>query len=123
MYGPKAILVCGYSPAEHVPLADALVQMGFDDRPIVFVSNGDSNKTLKELLTSEDRAGMGEPSDMSRAVVMSGFAQQELHLLMSAYRNAQLPKQHWATLTPVSESWTIEALLEELEAEAKAFSR
>jgi hypothetical protein len=123
MYGPKGILVCGYSPAEHIPLADVLGQIGFNDRPIVFVRNEDLNKTLRQLLNSDDRTGMGNASDMARAIVMSGFTQQELHMLMTAYRKAQLPKQHWATLTPVSENWTIKALLVELAAEARAFKK
>jgi hypothetical protein len=29
----------------------------------------------------------------------------------------------WATLTPTSEAWTIDALLEELDAERRAFQR
>lgn len=38
----------------------------------------------------------------------------ELHKIMSAYRYAELPRQLWATLTPVSENWTVAQLLEEL---------
>ena len=54
---------------------------------------------------------------------MSGFTQEELHLLMSAYRQAGLPRQLWATLTPASESWTVNALLDELVAESEAFKQ
>jgi hypothetical protein len=52
---------------------------------------------------------------------MSGFTQEELHILMNAYRNAGLPAQLWATLTPISENWTLEMLLTELSKEAEAF--
>jgi len=33
-----------------------------------------------------------------------------------------LPRQLWATVTPVSEGWTLAQLLEELQKEGKAFS-
>jgi hypothetical protein len=121
MYGPKGILFCGYPAAEHQPLTDALEQIGFGDRRIIFVTGTDADKTLKEVLAYEDRSGMGQPSELARATIMSGFTQQEVHLLMNAYRQAGLPAQLWATLTPVSEGWTVAALLDELAAEAQAF--
>jgi len=47
----------------------------------------------------------------------------EVHRLMNLYRQAGLPQQLWATLTPVSEGWTVAALLAELAAEAQAMRR
>jgi hypothetical protein len=120
MYGPRGIVICGYPPAEHAPLAQALEQIGFGDRPFIFVTDGDSGKTLGEVLTLGDRWGMGQSSQMARAMIMSGFTQQEVHTIMSAYRKVGLPNQLWATLTPVSETWPIEKLLGELAAEAEA---
>jgi hypothetical protein len=63
---------------------------------------------------------MGEPADMPRAVIMSGFTQNEVHRIMAAYRQAGLPSQMWATLTPVSENWLLVDLLEELTKENEA---
>lgn len=120
MYGPRGILVCGYAAAEHQPLVDALQQIGFGDRPVVFVTDTDADKTLKEVLAYDNLSGLGQPSQLARATIMSGFTQQEAHLLMNAYRQAGLPPQLWATLTPVSEGWTVAALLKELAAEAAA---
>ena len=123
MHGPKAILVCGYAPAEHEPLAGALSQIGFADRPVIFATDADAERTLIGLLSSENRSGIGKPSSMPRAIIMSGFSQEELHLLMNAYRKARLPAQLWATLTPVSENWTLEALLLELSKEDEALKK
>lgn len=120
LYGPPGLLICGYPPEEHVPFAHALESIGFGGRPIIFVTDGDSGKTVGEVLALEDRSGMGEASHLPRAVIMSGFAQEEVHVLMSAYRKARLPRQLWATLTPSSENWTVERLLGALAAEAKA---
>ena len=123
MHGPKGILVCGYPPAEHEALADALAQIGFADRPVIFATDRDAERALIELLSSENRSGMGMPSSMPRAIIMSGFTQEELHLLMNAYRKAGLPAQLWATLTPVSENWTLETLLKELSKEDEALKK
>lgn len=123
MYGPKGILVCGYPVSEHTFFLLFMEKAGLDDRPVVFVRTEDASRPLKELLSLSSGWGLGEPSDMGRALVVSGFTQNELHKIMSAYRKAEMPKQFWATLTPVSESWTLSRLLEELEKEEEAMKR
>lgn len=114
MYGPKGILVCGYPPPEHRFFALFMEKAGFSDRPIIFPTNEDAGKTLKELLCLTSGSGMGELAELPRAVIMSGFTQSEVHRIMSAYRQAGLPVQMWATLTPTSENWFLRDLLEEL---------
>jgi hypothetical protein len=123
MYGPKGLVVCGFPPAEHAPLAAALDQIGFNDRPLIFAAEKDSAKTLKEVLSAEDRSGMGYASTMHRAIIMSGFLQSEVHTLMTAFRQAGLPRQLWATVTPVSENWTLAALLTELAEEDRTMQQ
>ena len=123
MYGPKGLLICGFPPAEHAPLADALDQVGFNDRPYIFAMEKDLARTLKAVFSSESRAGMGHSSTMHRAIIMSGFLQSEVHTLMTAFRQAGLPRQLWATVTPVSENWTLAALLTELAEEDRAMQR
>jgi hypothetical protein len=114
MYGPKGILVCGYPPPEHRFFALFMDKAGFSDRPIIFPTNEDAGKTIRELFSLTTGSGMGEPADLPRAVILSGFTQNELHRIMYAYRQAGLPAQLWATLTPVSENWLLADLLKEL---------
>jgi hypothetical protein len=123
MYGPKGLVICGFPPAEHAPLADALDQIGFNDRPYIFAVETDLAKTLKEVFSAEDRSGMGNPSTMHRGIIMSGFLQSEVHTLMTAFRQAKLPRQLWATVTPVSEHWTLAALLTELAEEDRVMQQ
>jgi hypothetical protein len=123
MYGPRKLLVCGYSESEQLGFLSLLEKNGFVDLPVIFVTSGETSRTLKEVLTSDDRSGRGEVSDMKRAVIMSGFTQKELHTLMKGYRVSGMQKQLWATLTPVSENWPVADLLEELAAEAEAIDR
>ncbi len=121
MYGPKGILFCGFAAAEHEPLVTALSQIGFGDRPLIFATENDLNKSLKDLLASGDRSGMGVSADIPRATIMSGCTQMEVHILMTAFKEAELPRQLWATLTPMSEGWHLDALLKELVEEDRSF--
>jgi hypothetical protein len=121
MYGPKGILVCGYPPPEHRFFALFMEKAGFSDRPIIFPTTEDAGKNLKELLGLTTGSGLGEPADSPRAVILSGFTQNEVHRIMAAYQQAGLPAQLWATLTPVSENWLLGDLLKELVKENEFF--
>ncbi|RLB41405.1 MAG: hypothetical protein DRH12_08190 [Deltaproteobacteria bacterium] len=123
MYGQEKLLVCGYAPEEQQEFLGLLKELGLDSIPVVFVEEGDDEVTLVELLKRDGGKGMGRPSSLRRAVIMSGFTQENLHLLISAYRKSGLPQQLWATLTPVSENWSIGFLLRELEKEAETIRR
>ena len=123
MYGPKGILVCGYPPAEHRFFALFMEKAGFSDRPIIFAKTEDAGRPVKELLGLTTESGIGEPTDLPRAVIMSGFTQNEVHRIMVAYRQAGLPAQLWATLTPVSENWLLSDLLRELVKENEFFKK
>ena len=122
MYGPRKLLVCGYSGGEQLEFLSLLEEKGLSDLPVIFVTSSNTNKTLRQVLMLDDRSGQGEVSDMKRGVIMSGFTQKELHTLMTAYRGCGMPSQLWATLTPVSENWSLTDLLDELAAEAEAIS-
>jgi hypothetical protein len=74
-------------------------------------------------MNSGDRSGMGEHSPMKRAIIMSGLTQKELHTLMSVYRATGMSSQLWASLTPISENWTLKNLLNELESESEAMKK
>lgn len=121
LHGAPAVLICGYPVEEHALLLDALDRLGLGDRPVIFAVGADAERPLKALLQSGDRAGMDQASEMDRAIIMSGFTQAEVHKLMTAYRQGEMPPQLWATLTPTSEHWTLGALLAELAAESEAF--
>jgi hypothetical protein len=123
MYGPRGLLVCGLSPDDHQPFLTLLEQSGFKDFSVIFATDNDSSKTLKELFASKDRQGLGNQSEMRRAIIMSGLTQKELHKLMGVYRRAELPSQLWATLTPISENWSITHVLDELAAESEAIKK
>ncbi|NIA19690.1 MAG: DUF3783 domain-containing protein, partial [Xanthomonadaceae bacterium] len=55
-----------------------------------------------------------------RAVILSGMTENEIHRLMTLNRKTCKQRTIWATITPVSETWTLEQLLHELQAEREA---
>jgi hypothetical protein len=123
MYGPRSILVCGYLPGEQSSLLSLLEQNGFKDLPTIFAADDTLFKTIKEILASEDKSGFGKKSEMRKAIVMSGFTQKELYRFMAIYRLSELPSPLWASLTPISETWSISHLLDELAAESEAMKK
>ncbi|MBN2418918.1 MAG: DUF3783 domain-containing protein [Deltaproteobacteria bacterium] len=123
MYGPRGLLVCGYDEEERIIFLDFISKISMNDIPVIFAVNEDVGKTLGDLFTHEHKAGITGPSELPRAVIMSGLSQNELHGLMRGYREAGFVKQIWASLTPTSEKWTLKALLIELLAEARAMHK
>jgi hypothetical protein len=123
MYGPKALLICGYPVEERAVILDLIDKTGLAGFSVIFASSGDLDTGVGEVLRHDNKAGIDEPSDMSRAVIMSGLKQNELHSLMGTYRKAGFPRQIWATLTPVSEKWPLRELLKELKAEDRVMKK
>jgi len=123
MYGPRGLLVCGYAEEDRNRFLDFLTDINMGDIPVIFAANKDVETKLGELFTHEHSTGITMPSELPRSVIMSGLSQNELHALMGAYREAGFVSQIWASLTPVSESWTLKALLIELLSEARAMQK
>ena len=120
MYGPRGLLVCGYAEEERLEFLSMIEKSGLADIRVVFASPLDLEASIGDLLVKKDKAGSVEASGMPRAVIISGLTENELHGLMSAYKQAGFKRQIWAALTPVSEKWPLKFLLEELQAEDRA---
>ena len=122
MYGPRAILICGFTPFEQETVMSALDNIELADVPVIVATVADAETRLGEMLSKPDQTGLGADSDTARAIVMSGITANELDNIISAYRSTGLPRPLWATLTPVSENWTLATLLEELKKERSAMA-
>jgi hypothetical protein len=123
MFGPPCLVVCGYRSDEQDGIISLIKGCGLLDHPVVFAGERDAGAILGEIVKRESGKGRGLDSGLARAIIMSGLTENELHSLLSAYRNRKLPQQLWATLTPISEGWTLTALLKELSTEAEAFRK
>jgi hypothetical protein len=119
--GCPALLVSGLATAaDQDRLLQVCATAGLAALPVIFVTEALAGQTLDALARQPHRTGYGQPSALNGAVIMSGLTEAELHRLMAAHRAAELPRAHWAALTPVNASWPLAALLVELQREREA---
>lgn len=122
LYGPRVLLVCGFTGEGQTAVIELVQTAAIDSLAVVFATTEDLETRLGMLFECETLTGHSEPSRMPAALVMAGITEAELHKLMEGYRRAGLPWPLWATLTPISETWTLRALLKELAAERAALA-
>lgn len=123
LYGPRKLLICGFTPEGQSALDKVLAAAAVADLPVLYAGSADLEDTLKDLFRRPDQAGRAEASRMPAAIIMAGITENELHQLINSYRSAGLPAPMWATLTPTSEKWTLRQLLKELAAERQALEK
>lgn len=120
LYGPPKFLLCGFAREAARRFAAVAAAAGLATVPKVWVETGQATSTLAVLLRLPDGTGAGRPSHLPRAVIVSGIPQAGLARLLTRWRRAGGKGVLWAVLTPVSETWTVERLLAELEREHRA---
>ena len=123
LYGPVKLLLCGFMPPAQSKFKTLLGMLNLSHLPLVWVCTNQMTAALEDLLRLPEGSGEGQASEMPRAIIVSGISQQSLHLLMSACRQAGMTQALWAVLTPISEKWPLQRLLNELAAERAALSK
>jgi len=123
MYGPRCMLICGFSADERRTILNMTKNKKFKNIPVIFTGNEDRLELMENIVIREHQAGLDDECGLERAIIMSGLTEKELHQTMAAYKKLKLPKPLWATLTPTSEKWTVEALVAELTNERLSFER
>lgn len=123
MYGPRGILVCGFSSEERKSILKMLSDKKFKNLPVVYTTNADRTELMKDMLTRshktglEDECGPENKCRLDRTIIMSGLTEKEFHRTMTNYKKLKMVKPLWASLTPTSENWTMESLISELNSE------
>ena len=123
MYGPRKLLICGFSAEIQPHVVKLLEILKLSDIPRIWVIAEHAGSLISDVLNLADDTGFGLTSELPRAIIMCGLTQNELHLLMSGSREAGMKPPLWATLTPTSETWTVHDLLKELVAEHQAMQQ
>ena len=123
LYGPRKLLLCGFSHSIQPKFNTLLELLGLSAIPKVWVTEAQADILISKLLEFEDGTGWGVSSELPRAIIMAGITQKELHQLMTGCRQSKMKQTLWATLTPTSENWTIQNLLTELAAEHQAMQK
>ena len=122
LYGPRKLLLCGFPAAAQPKFETVLDMVGLLDVPKIWVSDDQGDMTLSALLQLPDNSGASVLSNLPRAIVVAGISQNELVSLMALCKKAGMMNALWATVTPVSENWSIQQLLAVLAAEQKAMT-
>jgi len=117
MYGPRGILVCGFTAEERNTILKMFGDKKFKRLPVIFTTADDRPALMKEIITRAHQTGVEGPCGLDCAIIMSGLTEKELHRTLSTYKKLRMAKPLWATLTPTSENWTVEALVSELNRE------
>jgi len=117
MYGPRRLLVCGFSAEAQPKFLTVLKMADMADIPVVWAMASQKDQRLGTLLALDGGHGRGEASDLPRAIIVSGIMEKQLHRLMDICRKTGMKGALWAALTPTSEKWTLSSLLHELSAE------
>jgi hypothetical protein len=123
LFGPKKMMMCGFSKEAQMKFQIILDACGLSDIPKVWLNKEHAKNLLSELVELPDETGADKNSTLPRAVIVSGIAQKELHALMTICRKTGMKQSLWAALTPVSETWELERLLGELQKERDFFKR
>ena len=117
LYGPRKLLLCGFAQKVQPNFSKLLEFIGLSEIPKVWLAQDQADTRVAELVNLKDGTGWGVSSELPRAIIMAGITQSEMHGLMSGCRKSKMKQTLWATLTPTSETWTIQNLLTELAAE------
>ena len=123
LYGPRRLFLCGFSAEAQPKFEIVLKAVNLQNVSKVWVTDNQVHMLLSELLILEDNTGVGLSSKLPRAIIVAGISQNELINLMTVCKQAGMKGALWATLTPTSESWSIQQLLAELAAEREALSK
>ena len=123
MYGPRKLLICGFSTEIQPHVVKLLEILKLADIARIWVTEEHAASLISDVLALANDTGFGVTSELPRAIIMCGLTQNELHRLMSGSREAGMKAPLWATLTPTSETWTVQDLLKELLAEHAAMQQ
>jgi hypothetical protein len=119
LFGEYAVLISGFDKDEQIALLD-IIESHSSELKAVFATMNDAESILKELFRQKDGYGFSKELHPKKAIVMSGFEEKELVVFMKKIKSLNLGDNLWAVLTPISNNWKLNALLEELEEESKA---
>jgi hypothetical protein len=121
-YGPRKLLLCGFSPAAQPKFKALLGMLTMDDLQLIWCGTVEGPETVARLMQLPNGCGEGVDSSLPRAIIVAGINENELHRLMSACRQSGMQQALWAVLTTVSETWPLDRLLGELDAERRSLA-
>ena len=123
MYGPPKLLLCGFAASAQAKFMTVLDLAGLHGIPVVWVNEAVAQQPLSTIIDLPDGSGTGVASTLTRAIIVSGITENQLHALMTICRKTGMQQTLWAVLTPTSETWPMARLLSELQSERMALAK
>jgi hypothetical protein len=125
LYGPKKLLVCGFSADGRKRFAAAQKTAGIGAVDTVWMDASHAEHRLADLMEipGDIENEAASAADLPRAVIVGGISETQLRSLMTVAKKTGLQQVLWAVLTPTSERWTLARLLAELESERRAMHK
>lgn len=123
MYGPKKLLLCGFSGQAQQKFSVVRETAGLSGVAAVWLDDSRAHQRLADLMELPDGTGQRDPSTLPKAVIVGGITEAQLRALMTVAKKTGVKDVLWAVLTPTSENWTLSQLLAELSAERRAMQR
>ena len=122
LYGPKKLLVCGFSPDSRKQFAAAQKTAGVEAVDTVWLDESHAEHRLADLMELPGNTGeeTASAAGLPRAVIVGGITETQLRSLMTVAKKTGMQKILWAVLTPTSQQWPLARLLAELESERRA---
>lgn len=118
MIGDKKLLVGGFTEKDLKVLSSKIEQSRLSGIPLRLVFVEEEDELLHDILKGVAPTD-GTPL-VQRFLLMSGFSDKELKVLLNGYKKWKLPKTLFATATPTNLNWTLGDLVDELLSEADA---
>jgi hypothetical protein len=127
LYGPRRLILCGFDEVARSDFKKLIRVAEIEDLDCLWAGETEGRLELKFLFEqpldeAADAGPMPKAPVHPRSIIAGGLKQKEFHLLMNLSREVGMPATLWAVLTPVSKTWTLNALLGELAAERAAMT-
>lgn len=123
LYGPRKLILCGFSGEAQTKFKSLLNGLGLVDIPLVWAGSEQQDIMIEDIMKMADGSGEAMDSHLPRAIIAAGIQQRELHTLMGGCRQASMQPSLWAVLTSTSEKWPLIQLLSALAEESKAMAK
>lgn len=122
IFGPNAVLLCGFALDEFELISGAVEKTGAVDHAVIYCTESMVGHSLKSALECSNYYFPPVPADrLPRVLIMSGMNDEQIRDLLNHFP-PELSRPIFATATPNNMKYTVRDLLMELLQEHKAMA-
>jgi len=121
--GPRAVLLCGYSPEDAKEVEALLDRIGEGDASVRLCTEAMLTSSLKNALESGSKEPPVAPDRLPRVMVLSGLTDARIRAILKDFAGTGLSRPIFCAATPENLTFTVRQLLRELMAEHIAMQK